>query len=114
MREDDGTVAGEVLIEPDAGASLGQHGCERRLADFERIAPQVVAVQLDQVERVEEHARIVAAVADAIEDATPFSPQATLSVEVAKVSRTEAVLKHFQARMPHGLGVPDVKPDTDP
>jgi len=30
------------------------------------------------------------------------------------VSRTEAVLKHFQARMPHGLGVPDVKPDTDP
>ena len=24
-------------------ASLGKHGCERGLADFERIAPQVVA-----------------------------------------------------------------------
>ena len=30
------------------------------------------------------------------------------------VSRTEAVLKHFQARMLDGLVVPDVKPDTDP
>jgi hypothetical protein len=24
------------------------------------------------------------------------------------------LLKHFQARMPHGLVVPDVKPDTNP
>jgi hypothetical protein len=28
--------------------------------------------------------------------------------------KDRALLKHFQARMPHGLGVPDVKPDTDP
>jgi hypothetical protein len=35
--------------------------------DFKRIAAQVIAVQLDQVEGVQEHARIVAGVADAIE-----------------------------------------------
>jgi hypothetical protein len=33
-----------VFIEPDGGASLGQHRCRRGLADLERIAPQIVAV----------------------------------------------------------------------
>jgi hypothetical protein len=33
----------------------------------QRLASQIVAVQLDQVERVQAHARVVVAVADAIE-----------------------------------------------
>jgi hypothetical protein len=43
-----------MLIEPDAGAGLGYDRCERGLADLKRIAPQVVAVQFDEVEGVEE------------------------------------------------------------
>jgi hypothetical protein len=56
-----------VLVEPDAGAGLGHDRCERGLADLKRITPQVVAVQLDQVECVEKHAVISAVVTDEIE-----------------------------------------------
>ncbi len=49
MDEDGRAVALDMLVEPDAGSGLGQDGCERGLADLKRIAPQVVAVQLDQV-----------------------------------------------------------------
>ena len=37
---------------------------ERRLADHERIAPQVVPVQLDQIEGIEKHADAVPAISD--------------------------------------------------
>ena len=47
-----------MLIEPDAGAGLGHDRRERDLADLKRIAPQIVAVQLDQVEGVEEDALV--------------------------------------------------------
>ena len=56
-----------MLIEPDAGASLGQDGCERGLADLERVAPQVVAVQLNEVEAVKEDIVVMALVANEIE-----------------------------------------------
>jgi hypothetical protein len=49
------------LVEPDAGPSSGQDGRERGLTHLQRIASQVVAVELDQVEGVEEHAGFVAA-----------------------------------------------------
>ena len=52
MGKDGRAIALDMLIEPDAGASLGQHARKRGLADLKRIAPQVVAVQLDQVEGV--------------------------------------------------------------
>jgi hypothetical protein len=39
----------DVRVEPDTGASLGQHGRERRLVHLQRIAAQGVAVQRDQV-----------------------------------------------------------------
>src|SRR5215470_18625036 len=42
----------DILVEPDAGAGLDHDRCERGLADLKRIAPQVVAVGLDQVEGV--------------------------------------------------------------
>jgi hypothetical protein len=36
-------------------------------ADFKRIAPQVIAVQLDQVEGVEEYGAVMAPMPDAVE-----------------------------------------------
>jgi hypothetical protein len=41
-------IAFDMLVEPDTGTSLGQDRCERRVADLERITPQVAAVELDQ------------------------------------------------------------------
>ena len=41
------------------GPGLGHDRCERGLADRKRIAPQIVAVQLDQVEGVEDFHRAV-------------------------------------------------------
>jgi hypothetical protein len=67
MAENSLTIALDMLIEPDAGANFGQHARERDLADLKRIAPQVVAVQLDQVERVEKHAAVSAVMTDEIE-----------------------------------------------
>ena len=45
VREDGWTVALDMLVEPDAGAGLGDGRCERGFADLKRIAPQIVAVQ---------------------------------------------------------------------
>jgi hypothetical protein len=56
-----------MLVEPNAGGTLGEHRRERRLADHQRIAAQIVPVQLYQVESIEEHAIVMIAVADAIE-----------------------------------------------
>jgi len=52
VREDGRAVAFDMLVEPDAGTGLGQDRCERGLADLKRITPQVVAIQLDEVEGV--------------------------------------------------------------
>jgi hypothetical protein len=48
---------------PDLGISSSQ----RRLADLERIAAEIVAVQLNKVEGIQEHNGVVSAVTDAIE-----------------------------------------------
>src|SRR5215831_4503346 len=60
-------VAFHVFIEADAGAGLGHDRCERGLANLKRIAPQVIAVLLDQVEGVKEYALVSALVTDEIE-----------------------------------------------
>jgi glucose-6-phosphate dehydrogenase assembly protein OpcA len=60
-------VAFHVLVEPDACPSLGQDHLKRCLAALKRIRPQVVAVQLDQVESLEKHALVSAVVTDEIE-----------------------------------------------
>ena len=52
MGEDGRAIALDMLVEPDTGAGLGQDRCERGLADLKRITPQVIAVQLDQIESV--------------------------------------------------------------
>ena len=51
MGEDGRAVALDMLVEPETGTGLGQDRCERGLADLQRITAQVVAVQLDEVER---------------------------------------------------------------
>ena len=56
-----------MFVEADAGAGLGRDRCERGLAHFQRIAPQVVAIQLDQVEGIEEGVAVMASVADTVE-----------------------------------------------
>jgi hypothetical protein len=60
-------VALYVVIEPNAMANPGEDAGQRRLADFERIAAEIVAVQLDQVEGVQKHAVVSAVVTDEIE-----------------------------------------------
>jgi hypothetical protein len=55
MCEDGRAVVLGMLVEPDAGTGLGHDRCERCLADLKRIAPQIIAVQLDEVEGVEEY-----------------------------------------------------------
>src|SRR5262249_59541749 len=47
-------VVGEVLVEAQAGQTSAQDAGKRRLARLDRLAPQVCAVQLQQVEGVEE------------------------------------------------------------
>ena len=56
----------DVLIEPDAGRGPSQDAGERGLAGHERLAPQILAVKLDEVERVEEGAFVVPALAQPI------------------------------------------------
>jgi hypothetical protein len=60
------------------GAGLGHDGCERSLADLEQIAPQVVAIEFDEVESIEEDALVSAVVTNEIER-SPLSSQATAS-----------------------------------
>ena len=52
MGEDGRAVAFQMFVEAQAKASFGQHTSKRGLAHFQRIAPQVVAIQFDQVEGV--------------------------------------------------------------
>ena len=52
MGEDGRAVAFDMLIEPHPRPSLGQHARKLGLTDLKRIAPQVIAVQLDQIESV--------------------------------------------------------------
>jgi hypothetical protein len=61
----------DMLVEPDAGASLGHDGRERGLANLQWVTPHVVAVQLDQVEGVQEHVPVMLAVADTLERCEP-------------------------------------------
>jgi hypothetical protein len=67
MGENGRAIAFDMLVKPDAGASLGQYVRKRGLTDLKRIAPQVVAVQLDQVESVQKHPVVSAVVTNEIE-----------------------------------------------
>jgi transposase len=55
------------IIELQPGTCQQEQACQVGLALLDRLAPQIIAVQLDQVEGVEEDEGVVAAVADAVE-----------------------------------------------
>ena len=57
----------QVLVQPQAWAALAQDARQRRLSRLERLAAQVGAVQLEQVEGIEEGDRLVAAAAQDVE-----------------------------------------------
>jgi hypothetical protein len=62
---------------PGTFASMG-------LPHFERVAPQIIAVELDQVEGIEEHVRVMVPVPDAIEGCHPvFAARHRLPVDDA-------------------------------
>jgi len=67
MGEDGRAVAFHMLVEAQAKASFGQDTSKRGLAHLKRITPHVVAIQLDQVESVEEGTVVMAVVANEIE-----------------------------------------------
>ena len=69
----------DVRVEAQAGPRFGQDGGECHLAHLKRIAAQVGAVQLDQIEGVEEDIAIMPPVADSVELGMPRSSQATAS-----------------------------------
>jgi hypothetical protein len=60
-------VALNVLVPSQAGSRLDQQGPQCRLADIERLTPEVITAELDQVEGVEEDASIMLPIADALE-----------------------------------------------
>jgi hypothetical protein len=52
MFEHDGSVPLDVFVQPQAGWRTGEYVAEQCFAHSESLAPQVIAVQLDQVEGV--------------------------------------------------------------
>ena len=49
MLEDERTFGLQVLVKAHPAPSVSEHSRQRRLAHFERFAPQVITVQLDQL-----------------------------------------------------------------
>ena len=85
----------EVLVEPKSRREVGEQAGERRLAHCERIAPQVITVKLDQVERIEEHARVVPPIPDAVERRDPVVAAVVRQVlgAIAQFEKTSLVAK---------------------
>jgi hypothetical protein len=67
MMEDDSSVLLEVLIKPQTRCRTREHLGEQCFAHGERIAPQIITVQPDQIEGVQENAIIVVSISDALE-----------------------------------------------
>ena len=57
----------DVFVQLDARPSTRDQAGERSLAHLQRIAPEVLPVQLDQVERIEEHGMVMAPVPNPVE-----------------------------------------------
>jgi hypothetical protein len=57
----------QVLIQAHAGTALTQDACQRGLAHLDRLSAQVGAVQLQQVEGLEERLRLVPPMAQELE-----------------------------------------------
>ena len=92
-------VVRQVLVQADAGPALPQDAGQRRLADLDRLAPQVRAVQLQQVEGVEEGCGLVAPPAEDIEAGrAPARRSSTTSPSI----RQDRTLRWFTASTTSG------------
>ena len=71
----------KMLVQPQARQTSPQQAGERRLAGLERRTPQVLAVQLQQVEGVQQHMAAVG-FARRSNTARPLASQATASPSI--------------------------------
>jgi hypothetical protein len=67
VTEHDRSILIEVFIQSDARPCTRDHAGKRSLAHLQRIAPEVVSVQLDQVERVKEYGVVIVPVPNPVE-----------------------------------------------
>ena len=111
MLEHDGALGMlQVLVQAHARPALAQDAGQRRLAHLDRLSAQVVAVQLQQVEGVEERLRLVPPVTEQLEEATPLSSQHTTSPSI----RQDRTLRWFTASTTSGIALrPVVAPAGD-
>jgi hypothetical protein len=94
-----------VLVESNAWPSLGQDYSKRGLATLQRIRSEIVTVQFDQVEGVQENAFVMVPVANALNNATPLSSQATASpsmMQERERSRASASTISGRSNLPAG------------
>jgi len=87
----------QVFVQAHPGPAISQNARQRRLAHLNRLTPQVIAVQLQQVEGVEECLRLVPPVAD-WKVASPRSSQHTTSPSI----RQDRTLRWFTASTTSG------------
>jgi hypothetical protein len=71
-----------MLVEAQAARRAGEQAGERGLAHRQRLAPQVVALELDQIEGKQEGAGVMPAIADAVEACESSSPHTTASPSI--------------------------------
>jgi hypothetical protein len=86
-------IVGEVLVQAQPRKASPQQTRERRLARLQRVAPQVLAVELEEVEGVEEDMFPAGLRRSCSNTASPFSSQATASPSI----RHERALSRFTA-----------------
>src|SRR3954469_9465943 len=74
VREHRGPIALDVLIEPQSGARLGQERRQRGLADDERLTPQILAVEIEQIEGIKKGHSVMLATAEHLEAGEAVRP----------------------------------------
>jgi hypothetical protein len=67
----------DAFIEPQPGAGPAHQAAKIEFALLKWITAQIVAVQLDQIERIEKHALIIAAIRTRLNEVTPLASQPT-------------------------------------
>jgi hypothetical protein len=75
-------IVGEVLVQTQPRKAPTQQARERRLACLQRLAPQVLAIELEEVEGVEEDMLARRLAPRCSNTASPFSSQATASPSI--------------------------------
>jgi ABC-type uncharacterized transport system substrate-binding protein len=75
LEHDGAVMVIDVIIQPQPRSGTRQHGGERGLAALQRLAAQIVTVQLQHIERIEEHRGIVVPIANTVATASPSMMQ---------------------------------------